>query len=85
MILLTLLLGCDDQTEAPQPEAVEAAAGEAAPETNTRTISLGHQRPAPEDIEYYICGPPMMLSAVLNMLDDLGVESDMIRFDDFGS
>ena len=40
---------------------------------------------APEDIEYYICGPPMMLSAVLNMLDDLGVESDMIRFDDFGS
>ena len=39
---------------------------------------------APEDIEYYICGPPMMLSAVLKMLDDLGVPSEMIRFDDFG-
>jgi len=40
---------------------------------------------APEDIEYYLCGPPMMLSSVLKMLDDLGVEKDMIRFDDFGS
>jgi Na+-transporting NADH:ubiquinone oxidoreductase subunit F len=40
--------------------------------------------PAPEDIEYYLCGPPMMLSAVQKMLDDLGVEPDMIRFDDFG-
>ncbi len=39
---------------------------------------------APEDIEYYLCGPPMMLSAVMKMLDDLGVEKDMIRFDDFG-
>ncbi|MFT5126488.1 MAG: Na+-transporting NADH:ubiquinone oxidoreductase subunit F [Rhodothermales bacterium] len=39
---------------------------------------------APEDIEYYMCGPPMMLSACLKMLDDLGVEEDMIRFDDFG-
>ncbi|MBT3345751.1 MAG: NADH:ubiquinone reductase (Na(+)-transporting) subunit F [Gemmatimonadetes bacterium] len=40
--------------------------------------------PAPEDIEYYLCGPPMMLSAVRKMLDDLGVEDEMIRFDDFG-
>ncbi len=39
---------------------------------------------APEDCEYYICGPPMMLQAVLKMLDDLGVESDNILFDDFG-
>ena len=39
---------------------------------------------APEDVEYYLCGPPMMLSAVQSMLDDLGVEQDMIRFDDFG-
>jgi Na+-transporting NADH:ubiquinone oxidoreductase subunit F len=39
---------------------------------------------APEDIEYYICGPPMMNSAVFKMLDDLGVEPDNIRFDDFG-
>jgi len=40
--------------------------------------------PAPEDCEYYICGPPMMLQAVLKMLDDLGVESSNIYFDDFG-
>ena len=42
------------------------------------------QHPAPEDIEYYLCGPPMMLQAVMKMLDDLGVEQEMIRFDDFG-
>ncbi len=40
--------------------------------------------PAPEDIEYYLCGPPMMLSAVINMLHDMGVEDEMIDFDDFG-
>lgn len=40
--------------------------------------------PAPEDIEYYLCGPPMMLSACTNMLYDLGVENDMIAYDDFG-
>lgn len=40
---------------------------------------------APEDIEYYLCGPPMMISAVLKMLDNLGVPKEMIRFDDFGS
>jgi Na+-transporting NADH:ubiquinone oxidoreductase subunit F len=40
--------------------------------------------PAPEDVEYYICGPPMMLQAVLKILDDLGVESENILFDDFG-
>ena len=43
------------------------------------------KHPAPEDVEYYLCGPPMMLQAVLRMLDDLGVEEEMIRFDDFGS
>lgn len=40
--------------------------------------------PAPEDCEYYICGPPMMLQAVLKMLDDLGVEPENIAYDDFG-
>ena len=39
---------------------------------------------APEDIEYYICGPPMMNAAVFRMLDDLGVEPESIAFDDFG-
>ena len=42
------------------------------------------KHPAPEDCEYYICGPPMMLSAVRKMLDDLGVEPENIAFDDFG-
>ena len=42
------------------------------------------KHPAPEDIEYYICGPPMMNSAVFKMLDDLGVEPENIAFDDFG-
>lgn len=40
--------------------------------------------PAPEDVEYYICGPPMMNSAVIKMLHDLGVEDENIMFDDFG-
>lgn len=40
--------------------------------------------PAPEDNEYYICGPPMMNQAVFKMLDDLGVEKDNIAYDDFG-
>jgi Na+-transporting NADH:ubiquinone oxidoreductase subunit F len=39
---------------------------------------------APEDLEYYLCGPPMMNAAVLKMLDDLGVPEENIRFDDFG-
>jgi Na+-transporting NADH:ubiquinone oxidoreductase subunit F len=43
-----------------------------------------NDHPAPEDIEYYLCGPPLMLQAVRKMLDDLGVEPEMIRFDDFG-
>jgi len=40
--------------------------------------------PAPEDIEYYLCGPPQMLQACMRMLEDLGVERDNILFDDFG-
>jgi Na+-transporting NADH:ubiquinone oxidoreductase subunit F len=40
--------------------------------------------PAPEDCEYYICGPPMMNDAVIKMLTDLGVEPENILFDDFG-
>ena len=38
----------------------------------------------PEEIEYYLCGPPMMTAAVLKMLDSLGVPKEMISFDDFG-
>ena len=40
---------------------------------------------SPEDCEYYMCGPPAMMNAVFGMLDDLGVEPEAIRFDDFGS
>ena len=40
--------------------------------------------PAPEDVEYYMCGQPMMITAVQNMLEDLGVEPENIAFDDFG-
>ena len=40
--------------------------------------------PAPEDCEYYLCGPPMMNKAVVNMLLNLGVEPDNILLDDFG-
>lgn len=38
----------------------------------------------PEEIEYYLCGPPMMIDAVQNMLDSLGVPKEMIAFDSFG-
>ena len=40
--------------------------------------------PAPEDCEYYLCGPPMMNSAVIKMLDSLGVQEENILLDDFG-
>lgn len=43
------------------------------------------KHPEPEEIEYYLCGPPMMISAVQKMLYDLGVPDEMIAFDDFGS
>ncbi|MDP5339970.1 MAG: NADH:ubiquinone reductase (Na(+)-transporting) subunit F, partial [Litorivicinaceae bacterium] len=40
--------------------------------------------PAPEDCEYYMCGPPMMNMSCVKMLKDLGVEDDNILLDDFG-
>ncbi|MFT5301647.1 MAG: Na+-transporting NADH:ubiquinone oxidoreductase subunit F [Mariniblastus sp.] len=40
--------------------------------------------PAPEDIEFYFCGPPMMNKCVMQMCDDFGVEPENIAFDDFG-
>ena len=38
----------------------------------------------PEEIEFYLCGPPMMNDAVMKMLYDLGVPDEMVDFDDFG-
>lgn len=43
-----------------------------------------NDHPAPEDCEFYMCGPPMMNSAVIKMLEDLGVEPENIMLDDFG-
>ena len=40
--------------------------------------------PAPEECEYYLCGPPLMIQAVLTMLDECGVDEDSIFNDDFG-
>lgn len=40
---------------------------------------------APEDCEYYMCGPPMMIAAVNRLLQDLGVEEENVMFDDFGN
>ncbi|MBQ9440261.1 MAG: NADH:ubiquinone reductase (Na(+)-transporting) subunit F [Paludibacteraceae bacterium] len=42
------------------------------------------QHDAPEDVEYYLCGPPMMAKTVLDLLHSLGVEDQDIRFDNFG-
>jgi len=41
--------------------------------------------PAPEDCEYYMCGPPLMTVAVINLLENLGVEPENILLDDFGA
>ena len=40
--------------------------------------------PTPEEVEYYLCGPPMMIKACQKMLDDLGVPPGSVMFDDFG-
>jgi len=39
--------------------------------------------PAPEDCEYYMCGPPIMNASVIKMLKDLGVEDENIALDEF--
>ena len=43
------------------------------------------EHPAPEECEYYVCGPPMMNAAVIDMLHALGVDEDRILLDDFGT
>ena len=40
--------------------------------------------PAPEDCEYYMCGPPMMNAAVIKLMEDMGVEPENVLLDDFG-
>ena len=69
----------------PDPKADEAGVkytpGFVAPVMGDTYLKL-HE--APEDCEYYLCGPPMMAKTVLDLLHSLGVEDDMIAFDDFG-
>lgn len=50
----------------------------------TLQINLA-RHPAPDECEYYLCGPPIMISAVLATLEDFGVESNLIFHDDFGT
>jgi Na+-transporting NADH:ubiquinone oxidoreductase subunit F len=70
------------------------ALSEAQPEDNWKGLTgfihnvvrseyLG-RHPSPEDIEYYLCGPPIMNTSVIKMLTDLGVEPENIMLDDFG-
>ncbi len=50
-------------------------------------VALDHylgEHPEPEEVEYYLCGPPIMNESVLNMLDNLGVPEENIDLDDFG-
>ncbi len=71
-----------------------AALSEPRPEDNWQgPVGFIHQvvydrylkdHPAPEDCEFYLCGPPMMSTAVLKMLDNLGVEPENIMMDNFG-
>ena len=43
-----------------------------------------NDHPEPEEVEYYLCGPPIMNASVLSMLDNLGVPEENIDLDDFG-
>ncbi len=42
------------------------------------------KHPEPEEIEYYLCGPPLMNDAIIKMIDDFGIPDEMLAFDDFG-
>ena len=84
-----------DQLQAENPNFTwHLALSEPQPEDNwTGPVGFIHNvlyenylksHPAPEDCEYYMCGPPMMNAAVIKMLLDLGVERESIFLDDFG-
>ncbi len=84
---------CELQKEFPN-FSFHVALSEPLPEDNwTGPVGFIHQvlydnylknHPNPEDCEYYICGPPVMLQAVKRLLDNLGVEPENIAYDDFG-
>ncbi len=58
--------------------------GRSVSSTRCCTSTTSRIIPAPEDCEYYLCGPPLMIAAVTHLLDDLGVEKENVLFDDFG-
>ena len=70
-LVVAALLGLVDNVTADKIAAIDAE--------NTRIIDE-----APEDIEYYMCGPGPMSKAVEKMLDDLGVPAQNLMFDNFG-
>ena len=69
----------------PDPKAdnlgIKYTAGFIAPVMGDTSLKAHEE---PEDIEYYLCGPPMMAKTVLDLLYSLGVEDEMIHFDNFG-
>ena len=69
----------------PCPSLRRAIAGPARPASFHEIVrNAMRNHPAPEDCEYYLCGPPVMISAVLAMLERIGVEPHSIFNDDFG-
>ena len=86
MVLLSILTSIISSKDRPDPKAdalgVKYTPGFIAPVMGDTYLK---QHDAPEDIEYYLCGPPMMSKTVLDLLHSLGVEDDLMMLDDIGS
>ena len=76
-------VGCARLRRAERGERARKRRQRAAQDSNKGDTYL-KQHDAPEDIEYYLCGPPMMAKTVLDLLHSLGVSDEDIRFDNFG-
>ena len=77
------MCGCEAGTEPCGMWAVRAC-GARETAAGQRGDTYLKQHEAPEDIGYYLCGPPMMAKTVLDLLHSLGVSDEDIRFDNFG-
>ena len=73
-----------DNPDAPTRQAEGAKHGYSGFIHNVLLENYLKNHPSPEDVEYYMCGPPMMNQAVIDMLHELGVEEENIALDDFG-
>ena len=73
-----------ENPESPSRQAMGAKHGYTGFIHNVLFENYLKEHPAPEDCEYYMCGPPMMNKAVISMLEDLGVPPENIALDDFG-